>query len=140
MNRRQWLRTSAGAGSLAMIPLVGFGARASGSHIFVIRTPACLCCEGWTQQLRNEGYTVTLTDSESLHAAKDRLRIPPELRACHTGIVDGYIIEGHVPAPFIKRLLKEAPKVNGIALPDGPATGTPVVLAFGPDGTAEFKL
>jgi hypothetical protein len=141
VNRRQWFRTSAGAGSLAMIPMVGFGTRRSDPHLFVVRTPACLCCESWAQQLRSEGFTVTVSDSDVLSSVKDRLHVPLELRACHTGLVEGYVIEGHVPAPFIRKLLKENPKVAGIALPEGAPDGRAfVITAFGDGAKAEFKL
>jgi hypothetical protein len=132
MNRRQWLHASAGAGSLAMIPVLPL--KSNGPHVFVLRTPACECCNGWASQLRADGFTVTISESDVLSAVKDRLRVPPDLRACHTAIVDGFVIEGHVPARQIRKLLEKTPPVIGIALPDGPTEGNPQVTAFAPDG------
>jgi hypothetical protein len=130
MNRRQWLHAS--AGSLATIPLLR--SKAAGPHVFVYKTPACACCDSWAELLRAEGFTVTVTESDVLAAVKDRLRVPPDLSACHTGIVDGYVLEGHVPAGQIKKLLVRKPAIIGIALPDGPSGGAATVTAFSADG------
>jgi hypothetical protein len=140
MNRRQWFKASASAGSLAVIPIVGFGSRA-GPHLFVVKPTACLCCEGWAEELRKAGLAVTITESDDVSAIKDRWHIPDDLRACHTGTVEGYVIEGHVPAAYIKKVLKDAPKVTGIALPEGAPTGAPYkIFAFTDAGRSEFKL
>jgi hypothetical protein len=141
MNRRQWFRASAGAGSLAVIPIVGFGNHRAASHVFVVKPTACMCCDGWADQLRKDGFSVTITEIDDISAVKDRLHVPDDLRACHTGMVEGYVIEGHVPPAYIKKLLTQSPKVTGIALPEGAPTGAPFkITAFSDKDRNEFRL
>jgi hypothetical protein len=77
---------------------------------------------GWVVHLQDNGFNVKtkeVTGSE-LISIKERYGVPPSLRTCHTGIVDGYVIEGHVPANLVVRLLKEKPKVTGLGVPGMP--------------------
>ncbi len=80
----------------------------------------CLACIEWAEHLRQHGFTVTLDDSQDMAQVKKRYRIGPDLEARHTAVVDGYVIEGHVPADDIKLLLKERPKARGLAVPGSP--------------------
>jgi hypothetical protein len=89
--------------------------------IDVVRDPGCGCCLGWVAHLQRAGFKTTVVESA------DRLKnskVPASARSCHTGTIAGYLIEGHVPAADIKRLLAERPKVLGIAAPGMPA-GSP---------------
>jgi hypothetical protein len=95
-------------------------ARAEGPTISVIKSKTCGCCSMWLEHLKANGFTVKAEDVEDLYERKDKLKIPSELQSCHTGVVDGYIIEGHVPAEDIVRLLKEKPKALGLAVPGMP--------------------
>jgi hypothetical protein len=92
--------------------------------IKVYKTPACGCCKAWVQHLRANGFQVETMDMPDLSLVKQRYGVKPALQACHTGVVNGYVIEGHVPADVIKRLLKEHPAVAGVAVPGMPA-GSP---------------
>jgi hypothetical protein len=74
--------------------------------------------------LRNQGFAVKAEDVDNLAPIKVRHGVPSQLESCHTGVVDGYVIEGHVPADAVKRLLKERPAVKGLAVPGMP-TGSP---------------
>lgn len=74
--------------------------------------------------MKDNGYTVEAEDVTNIAAIKDRYQIPSELQSCHTAIVDGYIIEGHVPVKEIERLLAERPDIRGLAVPGMPA-GSP---------------
>jgi hypothetical protein len=74
--------------------------------------------------LRQHGFTVKAEDLDDLRSIKAKHRVPRELESCHTALVEGYVIEGHVPADVIKRLLRERPKVVGLAVPGMPA-GSP---------------
>jgi hypothetical protein len=74
--------------------------------------------------LRQHGFTIKAEDLDDLRSIKARHRIPRELESCHTALVDGYVIEGHVPADVIKRLLRERPKLTGLAVPGMPV-GSP---------------
>lgn len=95
-------------------------AEASGPEITVYKTPTCGCCSDWVDHLRAEGFRVTTHDLASLTEIKHEHGVPDELASCHTAVVDGYAVEGHVPADVIRRLLAERPEVTGIAVPGMP--------------------
>ena len=116
----------------------------------VWKSATCGCCSMWVEHLRTEGFTVEVTDTPDLAAVKQRLGVPQGLGSCHTARVGDYVVEGHVPARDIKRLLASRPTgVAGLAVPGMP-TGSPgmevpgrladpyTVVAFGPDGEAVF--
>ena len=86
----------------------------------VYKTPTCGCCTKWVNHLREQGFQVTAYDISDLTPIKKKYGVPNALTACHTAIVDGYVIEGHVPAADVKRLLKERPKVVGLTIPGMP--------------------
>jgi hypothetical protein len=114
-------------------------------HITVFKDPGCGCCKSWVDHLRKHGFDVTVRDTSDVGGAKRTGRVPEQLHSCHTAFVNGYVVEGHVPAADIQRLLREKPKVAGIAVPGMPA-GSPGmemgsrvdkydVIAFNRDGT-----
>jgi hypothetical protein len=88
--------------------------------IKVSKDPNCGCCTGWVEHLRNNGFTVTVVNAADLQAVKQRLGVPAELASCHTAEIAGYVIEGHVPAYAIHRLLAEKPAARGLAVPGMP--------------------
>lgn len=96
---------------------------AAETTVEVYKSPTCGCCGKWVDHLRDHGFTVNTHDVGNKEA-RARAGISPTLGSCHTALVDGYAIEGHVPAKDIIRLLKERPKAVGIAVPDMPH-GTP---------------
>jgi hypothetical protein len=90
-------------------------------EITVYKNPSCGCCKAWVSHMREKGYAVQAKDLQDLSALKKHYGITDELAACHTAFVGGYVIEGHVPADAIARLLKEHPKgVKGLAVPGMP--------------------
>lgn len=91
--------------------------------VAVTKDPTCGCCERWVVHLREAGFTVTVAEAP-VNPLKIRLGVPRELASCHTAQVGGYVVEGHVPAGAIKRLLVEKPKGKGLAVPGMPA-GSP---------------
>ena len=95
-------------------------AQAQATTIAVIKDPACGCCTEWVEHLRREGFTVSVTDTPDQPAISARMGVPAELRGCHTATIGGYVIEGHVPAADIRRLLAERPKAIGLAVPGMP--------------------
>lgn len=99
---------------------------ADGPVVHVLKTATCGCCAAWVDHMREEGFRVEAEDlgSQELVAAKNERGVPRDLFACHTAVVDGYVVEGHVPADEVRRLLDEQPDVTGIAVPDMPA-GSP---------------
>lgn len=106
------------AGGFAL--LQGTTASAEGAEIHVIKSPTCGCCADWAEHLREAGFEVTVEDRNDLTARKRELGVPSDLSSCHTATVGGYVVEGHVPASDIRRLLEERPDVEGIAVPGMP--------------------
>ncbi len=108
------------AASAAMVLLMFVVGQASASEIVMYKSPTCGCCTGWVDHLRKEGFTVIEYKKEDMDAIKLLFGVPEKLASCHTAIIDGYVIEGHVPAADIKRLLKEKPTVAGLTAPGMP--------------------
>ncbi|MDQ3069694.1 MAG: DUF411 domain-containing protein [Acidobacteriota bacterium] len=96
----------------------------AGPSITVYKTPTCGCCSKWVDHMRQNGFVVTVTDLNDVTPIKTKHGVPRQLHSCHTGIVNGYVIEGHIPASDVKRLLREKPKVAGLAVPGMPS-GSP---------------
>ena len=117
--------------------------------IVVTKDPTCECCGGWVEHLKGAGFPVEVIETANINRVKVRLGVPSPLVSCHTGEVAGYVIEGHVPASAIKRLLAERPEAKGLAVPGMPA-GSPgmevegmepetfEVIMFGPSGQRTF--
>jgi hypothetical protein len=129
----------------ATLPLVARAAERP--RVTVHKDPNCGCCSGWAAHLEAVGFPVTLIDTAQLNRVKARLGVPADLWACHTAEVAGYVIEGHVPARAIDRLLTERPAARGLAVPGMP-NGSPgmegrepetyEVTLFGPQGQRVF--
>jgi hypothetical protein len=116
---------------LAIIPLalVLFVAaqrstKPSAQPITVYRTATCGCCGKWVDHLKAAGFAPTVHVVNNIETAPPRSRVPAAVRTCHTATLDGYVVEGHVPADVIKKLLQEKPRVEGIGVPGMPA-GSP---------------
>ena len=90
----------------------------------VSKDPNCGCCSGWVDHVRTAGFQTDVIELSDLTALKSRLGVPAALASCHTGEIDGYVIEGHVPATTIKRLLSERPDAIGLSVPGMPV-GSP---------------
>jgi hypothetical protein len=88
--------------------------------VVVHKDPNCGCCTLWGKHMEQAGFTMTYVNSTDLPAVRNKHRVPPTLTSCHTAVVDGYVIEGHVPAADVKRLLATKPKVAGLAVPNMP--------------------
>ncbi|MBL27272.1 MAG: metal-binding protein [Rhodospirillaceae bacterium] len=84
------------------------------------KDPQCGCCEAYADHLQAEGFMVAVQDTEDLSATKERHGVPAGYEGCHTVLIDGYVVEGHVPVGVIERLLAERPDVRGISLPGMP--------------------
>ena len=89
-------------------------------RITVYKSPTCGCCTKWIKHLEKNGFHVEAKNSKKMREIKRKLGIEPKFQSCHTGLVNGYYIEGHVPAKDIKRLLKEKPKAVGLTVPGMP--------------------
>ena len=106
--------------AVAAVLVIGGGAawaqRPEAPTIEVYKTSTCGCCKVWVEHLRSNGFTVRATDVDDLSGIKAKHGVPARVQSCHTGVVNGYVVEGHVPAADIQRLLKERPKVAGLAV------------------------
>lgn len=92
--------------------------------VLVYKAPTCGCCNGWIEHLEAAGFTVEARDTRDLMTVKRDAGVPVQLSSCHTALVDGYVVEGHVPAEHVKSLLADELEVAGIAVPGMP-TGSP---------------
>lgn len=98
--------------------------------ITVYKDPSCGCCKKWIEHLVKHGYRVDAKDTPNMTEIKRTLGVPDALTACHTAVVNGYLIEGHVPAADIDRLLEQKPRIAGLAVPGMPA-GSPGMEGMG---------
>jgi hypothetical protein len=128
MDRRGFLAASlAGAAALAVrsasaaVPLRAAVAR---PPVTVYKDASCGCCRKWIEHMQAGGFTVDAHDSADMDALKDHYGVPSGVRSCHTALVGSYVVEGHVPAADVDRLLKEQPKVAGLSVP-GMVVGSP---------------
>ena len=97
---------------------------ADGPAIDVFKSPICGCCRLWVEHLEANGFAAKVRGMNDLSQEKMIAGVPEDLTACHAALVDGYVIEGHVPAIAIDRLLAERPEIQGLAVPGMPA-GSP---------------
>jgi len=102
------------------------GVRAEDKPIDIVvhRSPSCTCCGKWLEHLKDNNFNVKDVVTNDVQAVKDKYGVSREIASCHTAIIDGYVVEGHVPANDIKTLLTTKPKVAGIAVP-GMVDGSP---------------
>ena len=146
MRRREFLAgMAAGPAMLA----VARAAAADLPKVVVRKDPTCGCCTAWAGHLREAGFPVAVAEAPDMAAVKARLGVPAALASCHTAEVEGYVLEGHVPADAVLRLLSARPQAAGLAVPGMPvgSPGTEVpgapadtydVVLFGPRGEAVF--
>jgi hypothetical protein len=121
LQRRQFLLSVAAASACVAVPTFAAGAL---PQVDVYKSPTCGCCSAWVDHLKAAGFPVKVTDVGDTTAARKRYGLPDRFGSCHTAIVAGYVVEGHVPAAEIKRLLAMKPAAIGIAVPAMPV-GSP---------------
>ncbi|MCV6608932.1 MAG: DUF411 domain-containing protein [Campylobacterales bacterium] len=90
------------------------------NHMTVYKSKYCGCCGKWVEHMEKNGYKVKTIIREDMTSVKQELGVPMNLQSCHTAIVNGYLVEGHVPADVVDKMLKEKPKIKGIASPGMP--------------------
>ena len=137
---------------LALLVTVGLNVQPAVAQrppvVEVYKSPTCGCCANWVEHLRKSGFAPKTTelDDRELDAVKARHNVPRQVESCHTAVVGGYVIEGHVPASDIQRLLKERPAVVGLAVPgmpigapgmEGPGAKPYNVVTFDKQGTTQ---
>lgn len=119
----------------------------SKSEMIVYQSKTCGCCKKWVKHLTDDGFKVKSVLLDDVSETKTKLGIPQKLSSCHTATINGYLVEGHVPASAIKKLLKDRPEVQGISVPGMPI-GSPGmesshveaynVISFTEDGTQKI--
>ena len=97
---------------------------AQGPELIVYKTPTCGCCGKWSEHMRQNGFRVVERIQEDLSEIKATNHVRPNYASCHTALVEGYVVEGHIPADDVLRLLRERPEIKGITVPGMPA-GSP---------------
>ena len=133
-----------------MLALGGVAAAAAGAtravEIVVYKSPSCECCGEWAKHLRSNGFDVLVNNVEDTEPFRKQAGIPDGMESCHTAFIDGYAVEGHVPAKNIHRILADRPKIRGLAVPgmpasapgmDGPDPEPYTVYSFDGDGKSE---
>ena len=120
LSRRTFARRLLATSALAVAGLSTLPAFAAGNKLTVFKSPSCGCCQAWATHMQRAGFNVEIVQAEDLSTIKARFGVPRILEACHTATVGSYVIEGHVPAGDVKRLLRERPKAIGLAVPGMP--------------------
>lgn len=140
--------TAPEARAAAPLPAEGAAARLASAEspvMTIYKTPTCGCCTKWVDHVKEHGFQVEVHDMDDVAPIKAQHGLPGEFASCHTALVGGYVVEGHVPADVIARLLAERPEVAGLAVPgmpmgspgmEGPYKDEYAIIAFTRDGGA----
>ena len=113
------------------------------ADVVVYKSPTCGCCGKWIEHMEKAGFKVDVENRQNLSAIKAELGVPRRMQSCHTAMVGGYLVEGHVPPDLVQRMLDEKPDIKGLAVPgmpmgspgmEGPRKDEYDVLAIGADG------
>ena len=122
---------------------------AAAPKVQVFKTPTCGCCGNWVKHLQTNGFEVAVKEVPDTSEYRRQFGVPEKLLSCHTGVVEGYALEGHVPAAEIHRLLKERPRAKGLSVPgmpmgspgmEGPTSQAFSVILFDSEGrTSVYK-
>ena len=119
--RRSALRLALAGAALPLAGIAPGRARADSlPEVVAWKNPSCGCCRVWIDHMRDAGFSVSVGDTTNMAEVKQAWNVPDTLQSCHTAVVSGYVVEGHVPASDIKRLLAERPSARGLAVPGMP--------------------
>ena len=110
---------AAAAGAIAFSGFFGSNTAKAG-EIVVYKSPSCGCCGNWALHLRQNGFDVSVKNIDNISPVKEQAGVPYDLESCHTAFVDGYVVEGHVPAENIHKMLADRPAIKGLAVPGMP--------------------
>ena len=114
------MKTRTSSRLLVACALLALGSAAHAATMTVYKSASCGCCAKWIEHVQKHGFTVKVINVDDIMAVKAKAGIPDQMASCHTTKVGGYVVEGHVPAADIKRLLASKPKAVGIAVPGMP--------------------
>lgn len=125
------------AGIAIAATFAGMGhASAAAQTMTVYKDPNCGCCHLWAEAMKAEGFDIKIEDRDDLTPIKARFGIPADLQGCHTAVVAGYFLEGHVPLEAVRKLLGEEPAIAGLAVPGMPSGS----LGMGDDPNAAYDV
>lgn len=110
--------------ALSLVAIIGAQTAPAKPTVTVYKSATCGCCSKWVEHMQGNGFEVKAVDVEDIDLVKKTYGVPPALGSCHTALVNGYVVEGHVPATSVSRLIREKPALAGIAVPGMPA-GSP---------------
>ena len=105
---------------LAAVPAGACAKAGRAAQLTIYKSPYCGCCGAWVDHIKTSGITASVTEMENVTPIARRLGVPEAMRSCHTATIEGYFVEGHVPAADIRKLLRERPKARGITVPGMP--------------------
>lgn len=137
--RRALMIGTAQAAFVFMLPRPSWAAETL-PRMVVTRDPNCGCCGGWVTHVKSAGFPVEVIEAADLAPLKARFGVPNALISCHTAQVGGYVVEGHVPADAIKRLLTERPQATGLAVAGMPVGSPGMEVAGTPPDTYEVVI
>lgn len=123
LTRRAWIGAAGGAVLLGVIGQrwwVGRAEAAPLGTVTVYKSPACECCARWVARMREHGFTINVVNREDVTPVKREHGVPDALYSCHTGVIDGYAFEGHVPPDLVQQVLRDRPAIAGLAVPGMP--------------------
>jgi len=123
-SRRDWLRSSFLGGAALVVAGRRLFATNASPVVTVYKDAGCECCAKWVKHVASNGFVVTVHDVQNMDEIKRTMNVPTALQSCHTAVVDRYVIEGHVPADLIRKLIAEKSPALGLAVP-GMVTGSP---------------
>ncbi len=124
LSRRTFLTQAAAVAGLGVLASRTAAAQPAAARITVYKDPNCGCCKNWNTAMQKAGFVVAVRDSDDLAAVKGSLGVPQDLASCHTGVVAGYLFEGHVPPDLVQKVLRERPAIVGLFVPGMPG-GSP---------------
>ncbi len=134
--KRPWKKSLAGAVVALAMAAAGQVGATNHNLMTVFKNPSCGCCGSWAEAMRKIGFEVRTVNLEDLSQIKKQSSVPQALEGCHTAVLGDYILEGHVPAQAIAKLLQERPQIRGISTPGMPAGS----LGMGYDPDAQYTV
>ena len=140
--KQWWIWSSLLATVLALVVVLAVQ-KTMAADIVVYKSPTCGCCGKWVQHMEEAGFSVEVENMSDVAPIKRKLGVPARMQSCHTAKVADYLVEGHVPADLVRRMLDEKPDIKGLAVPgmpmgspgmEGPRKDPFNVIAVGKDG------
>ena len=132
LTRRQFLTRSAALAGAVALANRNAAALPPATRITVYKDPQCGCCTNWNAAMRKAGFEIDVRDTPNISAVKSSLGVPDALASCHTGVVAGYLFEGHVPPDLVQKVLRERPALVGLFVPGMPS-GSPGMESASPE-------